>query len=293
MEETSKKIINYKNILSSTKLSLIFNNILISILENKNNNGKFIQENIDPLTKLISNYEEIEKLWNIKEEYIIKLFYFNKKMIHKILYDKEEIIFVESFEIKKPLTFYFYLDLLIKDNTTVVNYSYLIGFINKINMMKNNIDKEKIYEKIIISKIIIDLINNYKETDNYNKEEEIIINKIVEENEFIIKNNIGFLPNNVNELLFSKNLDEIYIEILNELINQEKFDGCEELIKNELDLENINITKNMFEKLSIILNKNEYYILNSYEDLNNEKKINFYYILFKYILKEPLYIYIT
>ena len=291
-EEANKKITYDKNILSSTKLSLIFNNTLLVILDNKNNNDECIQENIDPLTKLISNFAEITELWNIKkikEENIIKLFYFNKNKVHKILYKDEEILDVKPVELKKPLLFCFYLNLLIKDNINIVNYSYSITFIKMINETNKKITN-KDYEKIIISKIIIDLINNYKKTENYNEEmEEKVINTIVEENKLTIKNNQLF-PNIVNELL---NIDEIYIEKIINLINDKKFDNYEEIIKiiSELDLENINITKIMFKKLSEILNENKYYILNSYEDLYNEKKINFYYILLKYILKEPFYIY--
>ena len=109
-EEANKKIIYYKNILSSTKLSLIFNNTLLGILDNQNNNDEYIQENIDPLTKLISNFEEIKKLWNnkeIKEENIIKLFYFNKNKVRNILYEAEEILDVKPVELKKALPFCF------------------------------------------------------------------------------------------------------------------------------------------------------------------------------------------
>ena len=47
----------------------------------------------------------------------------------------------------------------------------------------------------------------------------------------------------------------------------------------------------MFDEISSILNTNEYYIIKNLEDLYNENKINFYYILLKYILKNSIYIY--
>ena len=49
----------------------------------------------------------------------------------------------------------------------------------------------------------------------------------------------------------------------------------------------------MFDNLNNILNSEEckYYIINNIEDLLNQKKTNFYYILLKYILKNTIYIY--
>ena len=80
------------------------------------------------------------------------------------------------------------------------------------------------------------------------------------------------------------------ININNNIINNKKNYN----IINQLELENINITKIMFDELSQILNSNKSYI-NEYiilkeKDLYNEKKINFYFILLKYILKNSIYI---
>jgi hypothetical protein len=62
-----------------------------------------------------------------------------------------------------------------------------------------------------------------------------------------------------------------------------------------LDLKNFNITKTIFDELRIILNEKENYIkkyiINRFEDIFNEEIITFYYVLFKYILKNSLYIY--
>ena len=57
-----------------------------------------------------------------------------------------------------------------------------------------------------------------------------------------------------------------------------------------MDLDSIDITKLIFNGINYIIKKyeNEYLMLNTY-DLFNEKKINIYYILLKYILKD-LYI---
>ena len=250
MEAIKNRLKDYKKKLTSEKLFISFIPILLGIdYENEKN-------------CLISNYEEIKNILDLKEENIYKYLYFNKKKIHGIngiLYEEEEVINVD-FEIEKTMIFYFYLNLLINDNETIVNYLYSNKFINEITNLQKKI-RDTIYKKIIISKIIIDLIYNYKQSDNYKEEEEEILNEIENEN----------------------------------LIKSKKFDNYEETYKiiSELELENIIITKTMFGGLNNILNSEEckYYIINNIEDLLNQKKTNFYYILLKYILKNTIYIY--
>ena len=64
---------------------------------------------------------------------------------------------------------------------------------------------------------------------------------------------------------------------------------------NQLDMIDINLSDEILQRLSNILNSNESYV-NDYmiineKDLYNAKKVNFYYILIKYILKNSIYIY--
>ena len=61
----------------------------------------------------------------------------------------------------------------------------------------------------------------------------------------------------------------------------------------QLDLENINLTKKMLNDFNRLLEEDKI-LLNSYKitnfyDFNIENKVNFYFILFKYILKNPIY----
>ena len=291
--------------LSNKKLKI---SLLLGFLDNigfKINQS--IIENIypvDPITKLLTNYEEIKEILNMKDKNIIKYLYFNRYNITKILYNNEENIFVDFVGIKKNISFYFYLDLLIRENQNIVEYTYSIDFIKEIhNLQKNNNDK--IYQKIILSKLIIELIKNYKGFEIYDgKEEEVILNDIEKENEVIIDKNIKIFNEKGLNLakediisINSKKLDEIYIKIIIELIKQKKFEDFEYINKiiNELDLENINITKIMFDELSKFLYFNEKYIndymINSADDLLNKKNINFYYILFNKIIKNSIYIY--
>ena len=294
MESIKEKLKNYKE-----KKLILLRNI---DYENEQN----------PLIKLISNYEETKNILNLKDEIIYKYLYFNKKKVHDILYDEEEVIHVD-FKIEKTMIFYFYLNLLINDNTTIVNYSYSIDFIKEIkDFQKNNNDN--IYKKIIISKICIDLINNYKQNDKLEEEnedkskynddkekEEEILNEFQKENEDIINENIKYfkqIGSNINiKEIISKKIDEIYIEIIISLIKSKKFENYEYVYKilSQLDFEKLSFTKLMFDKLKQILNSNENYIkdyeISKYFDLYKEKNINFYYILLKFLLKNPIHIY--
>ena len=60
------------------------------------------------------------------------------------------------------MVFLYYISLLIKYNINIVNFSYSISFINNINSINKNIDINTIYKKMLISKIILELINFYK-----------------------------------------------------------------------------------------------------------------------------------
>ena len=115
----------------------------------------------------------------------------------------------------------------------------------------------------------------------------------------IIKKNIKSLNdfNLKEEDILSKKIDKIYSEIIKyliinkQLIDSEKTDN---LIR-EIDLPSINLTKVMFDELSsTLINDKDYikfYIIENFEDLFVIQKIDFYYILLKYILKSNYYIY--
>ena len=201
---------------------------------------------------------------------------------------------------EKRLSSYFYLSLLIKYNPGANDYTYSMDFIKQINDLQKN-NKDKVYKKIIISKIILELIDNYKQTDNYVEDEDNDLNEINEYNNNILEENIYTLNKEIGskidtKFLINKKVDEIYSEIIRCLIISKKFNEYNYIynIINELDLENINITQKIFDEISKTLNNKNgmnYYIISNIDDLNDKNKINFYYILFKYILKNSIYIY--
>ena len=276
----------------SLKLNICYNFTLIQT-EDINN----------PITKLLSDFNEIKKILTINDPNLLKFLYFNRNKIHKILYDLEEIIDLDGLKNSFYLYLYFYLSLLIEENPDVINYKYSINFIRNLNeeQIKEN---NKIIKKIILAKIIIVLISNYKQNENADEDEdgdknEEELNKIKKYNDDIIHNNkkvIKIFNLEENDIL-EKDIGKIYVQIVKYLIINKKLEDIEYAynIIEQIGLESINLTKNMYIEISKILDKKESYlneyIITKYEDIFNSKIITFYYVLLKYILKSKYYIY--
>ena len=272
----------------------LYNNEKIFQLSSKNNK-KSIQSLI--------NINSLEKLYEIDILDIIKSIYYNKNSIHQYLYENEEFINITSDSDEKltKLSFLFYLSLLIADNINIVNYNYKFIYIKNIDEQQNQ--NQNKFNKVLLSKIILELINDYKGLDNTVNNYENELKKIETANEKIIKDNINIF----NKLglkwsdkdIKSKKIDEIYSDIIISLIKIIKLRDYEYIynIIFQLDLESIDITKKMFDKINNFFENEdkeyniiEYYISKN-EDLYDNKKINFYYILLKYILKNSIFIY--
>ena len=166
----------------------------------------------DPIIKIDIDYNDIEPIIKLKEVNKYRFFYFNIEKIHKILYEQDINIIIDGYIDK--LSFYYYLNLLITNDKTIMNYIYSINLIKELNELQKN-NKDKIYKKLIISKIIIDLIDNYKKGDIYEEEEEETLNKIERDNKNIMEKN----TNCFSEINFElpKNdigLDDIYMKLM-------------------------------------------------------------------------------
>ena len=272
----------------NTKLKLCYDYSLKQPIENEN----------DPIYKLISNYSEIEIISNNKKDNFKHFLYFNKKKIHKILYDEEENIKIIS-EDQNNLSELFYLSLLILDNSQTLNYEYSLDYFKSIN---NTIKELKPIKKIILSKILLSLNYNFRGEEEFDEtENDQEVKQMEEDNKKIIQANLNILENlnieNINNIIYDCKIDYIYLEILSSLIKGNKFvdlNYCEDIFQ-QLDLENINITKTIFEGLAKVLDSKdnfmEKYNINRVNDLFNEEKINFYYLLIRYIFKNTFYIY--
>ena len=251
----------------------------------------FLSESLFNLPKLFDKIKQ--KLES--ETDTIKFIYFNRNWFHNVLYEREELIIIEFDEQKNNLYYCFYLDLLIMENPDIINYAYSLDFIKTINTERKKTSQK--YKLIMFSKIILDLIGNYRETDEYNeKEDNFELEEIGKENRLIIKNNIEIFKEidlNFNEDdILKKKIDVIYLEIINALIRSKKIEDFEYAynVLEQLDLKNINLTKTIFEGLK---NGKIYkdYEINNVEDLKDIKKVNFYYLFITFIFKTSIYIY--
>ena len=174
MKKNNTNIISSKLILchqeSLTKLSLVLNDS-------------------DQIKNLLSEMLEINL---IKEKKDFELLFYcnNIKKIESILYEENEIIFLNNKLIKNELTDYFHICLLIGNNITFINYTFNIDLIRDIEKLLKEINN-KIYKKVIMSKIVIEFIENYKETDYYKKNDDKELKQIESENNKIIEDNIS------------------------------------------------------------------------------------------------------
>ena len=253
-----------------------------------------------PLNNLIDSFEEMGELLNYLKENKLNIpetIYFCMTNFHSILYKEEETIKIESYNIEKKLCNLFYLNLLIMENPETLNYEYSFDFIKSIH---DSNKEAKILKKVLVSKIILELLKNYEGLDEYEEnEDKEKVDELRLENEKIIKDNIDELKKIdsifTDDYIKKEKLDELYINIIGKLITSKKFEDNEYItdIMNQLDMENIHFSNEMFEKLSKILNESNLndYTISKKEDLDNEKKINFYNILFKYVLKNRFFVF--
>jgi hypothetical protein len=113
---------------------------IISLKDNKNFILRFldipfiIEDN--PISKFFVSFSVLIKIildLPLFTKYLYRLVDF----IHKKLYEIEEILFIDN-QNESNLSFYFYLDLLIKYEENIINYEYTMEFIKTFNQMKNN-----------------------------------------------------------------------------------------------------------------------------------------------------------
>ena len=253
--------------------------------EDSDKNSSFVNF-IEKLTDI-----EIDKLINLEIQ-IPKIFYFllvNKKAIHKILYDKDVTMNIDNKSLGNNFHNYFYLVKLIEDQNEIIDYEFNFDIIKNLNNQKS---KGNFYD-ILFAKILKVLTENYEESDEgIKKEINSIKEKINKINKKITKSE------QLKDINLDDDIDKIYIHlILGNLLKtgkiEEKDKEEENFVKDfiqELDLENIEMTKTMYKELVDYFNSKT----NKDKDRNDiydNKNINFYYNLFKYILKNNYYIY--
>ena len=260
----------------------------------------------DPTLSLLNENQEFEVGLKDKLDYVeyIKYIYINRKYFFAILFDLEEKInisdtILDNKSNNKLFFFLFYLYLLIEENKDIVFFIYTSDLIKKVKTLIKE-DNNNIFYNIVLSKIIIILINNYLVENFMNSNQKLL--DIKNEMETIIRNNTANLKNIINfeynlEIIISKNLDDIYLDIFLALLKSEKVNNYILFtnISKQLHLDAIEIlNKNIFWKLNSFLNKKRFkkkFLLQKLEDFNDTFKINIYFFLLKYVFKNSLYIY--
>ena len=256
-----------------------------------------------PVYKIIKSYEEIlELMQDIKDNNeILYFFYLWRKDIDDILYEQEKIIPIKFLPIDNQFAYYFYLSLNISEDMTLINYTYDIKLIENLN---EYISDEKIgnIRQLFLGKILIFLVEDYKELDEYDeqiddeklKQFEINSQNIIKKNLQIFNKEFDFEYN--CDTLLDINIDELLVDVIIYFIKEKKFNNYDYIVNIflQLDLNKIYLSNNMIEKIVKELENNncvEYYLIEKHEDLLNPNKINFVYLLIIYIIKLPIYIY--
>ena len=254
----------------------------------------------DPLSKLVINYPELEIYLKLDNSIIFKNLYLNIKNIINILYDSDQIIEIDKqYYNNQSLSQYFYLVMLINQNKNIINFSYSFNFIREMN--NNNKNNNKQLEKIIKSKIILELINNYIGIDINEKTDDKEIEMIQNENKSIIEQNLTIFNDiglNYNKIQIEDiEIDDLYVDIIYSLISNKSIDNYKYILDlfYQMNLIQIDISKKIYTKLlnTSFFNSNHInkFIILNLKDLSDDKKIYFYYILLNLILKDSIYIY--
>ena len=165
--------------------------------------GDLINDSI----KIFDNYQfkdliELLKEINDQDYNIFKFIYPHRKQIHSLLYNYDETINLKEFRLIFDFEELYYLDLLINENEEIINYTYDLKILNSYeNVVKKN-NNSNYFIVIVSCKIILDLIKNFCDSDNYEEINLEEIDKIKNEVEDIFKNNINKFKEkfNINEI---------------------------------------------------------------------------------------------
>ena len=287
-----------KYIENNTKLNLSYNGLMVlneiyeifNEDELKNDNNKKI---INPFYELINNKDNITSILKGRDLNVLEYLYLNRHKIHQILYDSDSTITINE-EMLKEYTDYYYLYYLINYQSVLINFKYNFQIVQ--DAYDKQIISKGIIKRIIMSKIVITIIDNFLEEEEDNE----IIDKCTN----IKTKCIEYINNNKQELnKYQKDLDldnleksdvfieDIYSDIIYYLIINNKLNQSEEIL-NELEIKKIRLNKSIFDSINNAFSEENInnYEISEYNDFFNQDKINFYFILFGYILKCSDYI---
>ena len=290
------------------------NNLILSKEKNLINMAKIELENkilefpieeikSDPIFLIKSFSELTNVLNNIKKEFHLKFFYLNRKIIKNILYDADKNLKIVKESINEEnLNSFHYLYYILIDDIYNINYTYDIDVINELHLRMMH--EENQLRKFIIYILAFPILYNFEGfNENLSSSDEKKIKTIYNNIEEFMQTQQPILDEFDLNLDLSNygsfNIDDIYAHIIISLIRNQKLENVKysKNIFEQLDLENIELSHEIYAQIKNEFDKNsdkEYincYKIDNFENFINKTNINFYYILFKYIFKVPLYIY--
>ena len=152
---------------------------------------------IEKKFELLSDYSDIEekllktkkkkkkkqdpKKWTRKLEFLCH----NKKHIHSILFENEQYIFIPS-KAPETLPVLFYIITLINDQKSIINYIVDYSYIENINNYRRH---SGIIVNFLLSMIILQLIDNYNNDEDFRQKENDERIRIIHEENMEIKKN--------------------------------------------------------------------------------------------------------
>ena len=257
---------------------------------------------------LISDFAELSNLIKkISEKVLLKISYHYKSSISKILFNEDKFIKISIANINSDLSSFYYLYKIIIEKRYEINYIYnydvILVLYNKIKEQSNKINKITKFILCIFANVIIFNFEGSVEALNPKDEEKIknIKNEIEEfmrsQNDLVDEFQLNIDLNNINSI----NIDIIYVQIIRSLIKNRKIYNDYKFTENTLEqlgLENIELEYEMCLLLKNEFDENpdddyiKFYIIDNYNKLIDINYINFYYLILKYVFKDPTHPYI-
>ena len=257
----------------------MFHKLIEYLSLNKSINMPITYKNLSvEKTKFFMEFCTLRERYNILD--IFKIWYTID--IQEILFENDNIINIDR-NITDLSTNYYLASLISKNNNTI-DFSYSLEYLQNI-LNEIELKKEQKYCILILSKIIFILLDNYKNNDN---------------NEDESQESFDNVQNKIENLKSTENIDDeitqLYLKIIKSLITNTKIENYEEAynIIKEIEIEKIDITKNMFDDITELFKEQkikEEYSITKEIDFKDIKKINFYYLFLKYIFKTNIFIY--
>ena len=153
--------------------ALINQNEIFEIINDEEISNNYEKEKIDrkllnPIFELIGSYDNLVKILKSKDLSVVEYIYLNKYKIHKLLYEYDSTIHIET-DFMSKFSDYYYLYYLIIFQTELTNFNYDFKLVQKSYDLL--IEADFGIKKIILAKITKAVINNYESENEENQDD--------------------------------------------------------------------------------------------------------------------------